>query len=77
MPDSISAQRKKNIDGRIYILCKHSIRWRKVAYSSFIKSARLLWFDADREWKRKIVRAAPEILPILPLAYIKRKLFTN
>lgn len=74
MPDSISAKRKLNVDGRIYILIKHCNRWRKVAYRSLVKTARHLYFNADKEGKRKLMCAVPEIIPIVPLAYIKRKL---
>lgn len=72
--DSISVRKNRNIDGRIYIFCKHHARWRKIAYWSFVKYARLLYFKANKTWKRKLVCIAPEIIPIIPLAYIKRKL---
>lgn len=74
VPDSISVATHKNVIGRVYILCKLAKHWRKTDYRSFIKNARLLYFQADKEWKRKIMRVAPEILPIIPVAYIKRKL---
>lgn len=74
MPDSISAKKKLNVDGRIYILIKHCSRWRKMAYGALVKTARHLYFDADKAGKRKLMCAVPEIIPIIPLAYIKRKL---
>ena len=74
VPDSISVSTHKNVVGRIYILCKLAKHWRKTDYRSFIKNARLLYFQSEMEWQRRILRVAPEILPIIPLAYIKRKL---
>lgn len=74
VPDSISVSTNKNVIGRIYILCKLAKHWRKADYRSFFKNARLLYFQAEKEGKRRILRVAPEILPIIPIAYIKRKL---
>ena len=77
MPDSISKATNKDQIGKIYILCKLSKHWRKTDYRSFIKNARLLFFHANWEWKREIIGVAPEILPIIPFAYIKRKLYNE
>ncbi len=75
VPDSISVATHKNVMGRIYIWYKLARHWRKTDYRSFIKNARLLYFQADREWRKKILRVAPEALLIIPLAYFKRKLY--
>ena len=72
--DSISVATHKNVIGRIYILCKLAKHWRMTDYSSFIKNARLLYFQSEKVWQRRILQVAPEILPIIPVAYIKRKL---
>lgn len=77
VPDSISVATYKNPIGRIHVLCKLARHWRKTDYSSFIKAARLLYFEASKDWKRRIITMAPEILPIIPFAYIKRKLITK
>lgn len=74
VPDSISVATHKNVIGRIYILCKLAKHWRMTDYSSFIKNARLLYFQSEKVWQRRILQVAPEILPIIPVAYIKRKL---
>lgn len=74
VPDSISVATHKNPIGRIHVLCKLAKHWRTTDYRSFIKAARLLYFDANTDWKKRIINVAPEILPIIPIAYIKRKL---
>ena len=70
-PDSISSSKKNSI-GRSYVLWKNQKRWREVSYRSYYNNARHLFVGADRFWKKRLLCMAPEILPAVCIAYMKK-----
>ena len=73
--DSISVDKRRHIEGLLYIREKHWLAYRIMAYRRFLNGMRFMWElsegvpEKESAYKWKIIRLAPE----LPLLLFKRK----
>ncbi len=74
--DAISVDKRRHIEGQLYIRKKHWLAYRTMAYRRFLNGMRILWElsegvpENESAYKGTIMRLAPE----LPLLLFKRKL---
>lgn len=74
--DAISVDKRRHIEGQLYIRKKHWLEYRTMAYRQFLNGMRILWElsegvpENESAYKGTIMCLAPE----LPLLLFKRKL---
>lgn len=70
--DTISRNRQKNKNGRVYVMWHNRERWKEIEYEAFYSLARSIFFDIDCKHKLILIRICPQLLIRLPRMLLGR-----
>lgn len=68
--DTITSKEMLNRSARCYVVWHNRKRWREVSYRSLIEEAKGLWVRTPWQYKLLLIKAAPEVVLLLPIVYL-------